>query len=113
MIAEYAKLQGIQFTPADQIEVRHIFFFFARISSAALLAAKEFQRHRAGMRPVGDAIAKAVITGPKDRSKYAMAWQLLFFMDDTKAVSMAGTASEFSKPKHVGSVPLHLENVLL
>ena len=65
------------------------------------------------MSPVGDAIAKAVIAGPEYRPEYTMAWQFLFLVDNTKAVSMAGTAGEFGKPKHVGSVPLHLENVLL
>jgi hypothetical protein len=109
MIAEDAKLQGIQLPPADQKEVRHILFFLAGIGSAALLAAKEFQRHRAGVSPIGDAIAKTVITCPKNRPKYAMAWQLLFFVNDTQAVSVAATASEFGKP----TVPLHLENVLL
>jgi hypothetical protein len=45
MIAEDPKLDRIQLSTADLLEIRHIFLFFPRIRSAALLTAEEFQRH--------------------------------------------------------------------
>src|SRR5581483_205047 len=110
MKAENSMLGFVEHTPADEAKVGHEFFPFPRVGSVAFGAATELHCDGAGVRPLGDALPKAVIAGPEYGAEHTMAGDFLAVPDQAHSVAEAIATRNRRQCDGFRSIPSHIED---
>src|SRR5579871_6755919 len=98
VIAEDPALDLTQDALAHQAEIGQVLFPFAGIRAMSFRAPAEFQRHGAGMAPIGGALLKAAVASAKDGAEHALARHFFPFPRKTQAVAVAVATRDSGEP---------------
>jgi len=112
MKSENLILEFIEQALPNQGEVGDVFFPLAGVRAPGFPAVAQFQLDHSRVRSCRYAFTKTVEAGPKSGPKNAIARHFLIVTDNADPVAVTIRARHSGNTNCVGSVPLHVQNVL-